>query len=119
MGFLRDCIPTKPRSCQPSTDDDVIYPVHKLDDTKTFRKLLLAWTISFNDVMDAEKLRCSLAKLLEIGHWRKLGCRLKLKVAANLILDFLTLIFLSERWNVGDACTTHVHSGSTSLFLQS
>ncbi|KAJ4982804.1 BCL5p [Stagonosporopsis vannaccii] len=79
MGFFRECIPQTPKSCQPSAYEDVIYPVHKLDDTSTFRNLLLAWTISFNDVMDAEMLRSSLARLLEIGDWRKLGGRLKLK----------------------------------------
>jgi hypothetical protein len=63
----------------PYADDDV-YPVHVLDDTKTFRSILIAWTLCFNDVLDADKLQLSLAKLLETGDWRKLGGRLRLKV---------------------------------------
>ncbi|KAH6841263.1 hypothetical protein B0T12DRAFT_398622 [Alternaria alternata] len=59
--------------------DDIIYPVHILDDTKTFRSILITWTLVFNDVLNADKLRSSLANLLETGDWRKLGGRLRLK----------------------------------------
>ncbi|KAH6616243.1 hypothetical protein C7974DRAFT_41313 [Boeremia exigua] len=80
MALFKGCVPRKSRSRGlASYNDDVIYPLYKLDDTNTLRSLLLAWTLSFNDVLDAEKLRSSLARLLEIGDWRKIGGRLRLK----------------------------------------
>jgi hypothetical protein len=60
--------------------DDDVYPVHTLDDTKTMRSILIAWTLCFNDVLVADKLRSSLATLLDTGDWRKLGGRLRLNV---------------------------------------
>lgn len=64
----------------PAFPDDDVFPVHILDDTKTMRSILIAWTLCFNDVLDAKKLQSSLAQLLEIGDWRKLGGRLRLNV---------------------------------------
>ncbi|KAI2476079.1 hypothetical protein Ptr902_12547 [Pyrenophora tritici-repentis] len=46
------------RSCSSADDtpdpyaDDDVYPVHVLDDTKTFRGILVTWTLCFNDVAD-------------------------------------------------------------------
>lgn len=59
---------------------DVVYPLHMLDDTKGCRAYFLAWTLRFNDVLDAHQLHESLSKLLEIGDWKKVGGRLHLKV---------------------------------------
>jgi hypothetical protein len=61
--------------------DDEVYPVHTLDDTKTFRNIIITWTLCFNDVLDTDKLQSSLARLLESGDWRKLGGRLRLNVS--------------------------------------
>lgn len=74
--------------------DDIIYPVYILDDTKTFRSILITWTLVFNDVLNADKLRSSLANLLETGDWRKLGGRLRLKVS-----NFNSLCFHCTRAN--------------------
>lgn len=63
----------------PLVDTDDVYPVHMLDDTKTMRDIVVTWTLRFNDVLDADKLHVSLSKLLEIGDWRKVGGRLRLK----------------------------------------
>lgn len=60
------------------TDD--VYPLHMLDDTKTLRGIVVTWTLRFDDVLDADTLRDSLSRLLEIGDWRKLGGRLRLNV---------------------------------------
>jgi len=60
------------------TDD--VYPLHMLDDTKTLRGIVVTWTLRFDDVLDADKLRDSLSRLLDIGDWRKLGGRLRLNV---------------------------------------
>ena len=79
--FTKQSSPPSNAAPDPYADDDV-YPVHGLDDTKTFRSIIIAWTLCFNDVLDAEKLQASLAKLLEIGDWRKLGGRLRLNVSS-------------------------------------
>jgi hypothetical protein len=65
----------------PRIESDDVYPVHMLDDIKTFRDLVVTWTLRFNDVLDADKLHTSLSKLLEIGDWRKVGGRLRLNVS--------------------------------------
>ncbi|CZS85771.1 unnamed protein product [Fusarium graminearum] len=63
---------------QPKFDDDDVYPAMLLDDTKAQRDMVLHWTFHFNDVLDTEKLRTSLATLIDIGDWRKLGGRYKI-----------------------------------------
>ena len=57
----------------PIFEDDDVYPVHALDDAKTFRSILITWTICFDDALDVDKLRSSLSRLLELGDWRKTG----------------------------------------------
>lgn len=69
-----------PRELPSRIISDIIYPVHKLDDTKTLRGIVVTWTLCFNDVLDADKLHKSLWDLLEIGDWKKLGGRLRLTV---------------------------------------
>jgi len=69
-------------------DDDVVYPLHMLDDTKTLRGIVVAWTLRFDDVLDVEKLHNSLSRLLEIGDWRMIGGRLRLRVITCLLISF-------------------------------
>ncbi|KAH6669906.1 hypothetical protein B0J14DRAFT_619062 [Halenospora varia] len=63
---------------------DTIIPLHSKDDTKINRAMVLDLTLRFNDVLDPSKLRDSLARLLEMGHWRKLGGRLRLNKSGKL-----------------------------------
>ncbi|TVY27660.1 Transcriptional regulator [Lachnellula hyalina] len=63
---------------------DTIIPLHSKDDTKSLRPFVLDFTLCFDDVLDAEKLRSSLERLMEIGDWRKLGARLRLNDAGKL-----------------------------------
>ena len=92
--FLR-LLGTSPARGPPPVENDVIYPVHMLDDTKTLRDIVVTWTLCFNDVLDAEKLCASLSRLLEIGDWRKVGGRLRLKVnllfAPSRVVNVLVL----------------------------
>ncbi|RDA91799.1 hypothetical protein CP533_2804 [Ophiocordyceps camponoti-saundersi (nom. inval.)] len=67
-------------------DDDDVYPLHAFDDANHNRKLL-SWLMRFNDVLDADRLHDSLARLLEIGDWRKLGGRLKLKISESYMMQ--------------------------------
>ncbi|GAO14342.1 hypothetical protein UVI_02034170 [Ustilaginoidea virens] len=43
------------------------------------RQMLTTWVMCFNDVLDAAQLHACLCQLLEIGDWRKLGARLRVK----------------------------------------
>lgn len=56
---------------------DEVLPMHHFDDTPINASIILAWTLRFNDVLDADKLHQGLARLLEIGDWRKLGGRIR------------------------------------------
>jgi hypothetical protein len=76
--FVAEYFGGRPRPPLPS--DDIVYPVHMLDDSKLARGIVLAWTLRFDDVLDVDKLHVSLSRLLEIGDWRKIGGRLRLKV---------------------------------------
>ena len=62
-----------------STDD--VIPAFALDDTSTNRGIAMSWTLKFDDVLDADKLHGSLARLLATGNWRKVGGRLRLNVS--------------------------------------
>lgn len=59
-----------------------VYPIHVLDNIKA-NHCYVDWLMRFNDVLDAEKLKTSLSRLLEIGDWKKLGGRLQRKVICS------------------------------------
>lgn len=65
------------RVAPPRVPTDDVFPMHFFDDSATNRTLVLAWTLRFNEVLDAEKLNNALQKLLTIGGWRRLGGRLR------------------------------------------
>ena len=64
-------------------DDDIVYPLFTLDNAKFLRDFTAAWTLRFDDVLDADKLHDSLSRLLDIGGWRMLGGRLRFKVTSK------------------------------------
>ncbi|KAF5640440.1 chloramphenicol acetyltransferase-like domain protein [Fusarium sp. NRRL 52700] len=57
--------------------DDIVYPTHMIDNVSVLKFLVMAWTMRFNDVLNADKLHQSLSELLNIGDWKKLGGRLR------------------------------------------
>lgn len=59
---------------------DTVLPFNYLDDQIIFRDMRLQVSLCFDDVLDAEKLRGALARLLEMKGWRKLGARLRINV---------------------------------------
>lgn len=75
MDTLRWLLGAK-RPCAHVEGDDV-YPTHVADNIDGIRPFVMAWTMCFNDVLDADKLHDALCRLLEIGDWRKLGGRLR------------------------------------------
>lgn len=81
MAFFQRLIKGAPaKAATPLYDDDDVYPVHMLDNTKTLKDIVVTWTLRFDDVLNADMLHASLSRLLEIGDWRKVGGRLRLKV---------------------------------------
>ena len=70
--------PKPPRLATVPTD--IIIPLHYWDDLQYVRTLVMDYTLRFDDVMDAEKIRLALERLMEIGDWRKLGARLRMNV---------------------------------------
>lgn len=76
---------------------DTVVPVYWLDDTKTYRAIVMYCTLVYDDVLDADKLAGALEKLLEKPGWRKLGARLRLNVCVVLFQ-----IFLPQRFCIFD-----------------
>lgn len=64
--------------------DDVI-PLHHFDDNPILRKIVVNFMLRFDDVLDPQKLRQALERLVtrEDG-WRKLTARLRLNVRTLL-----------------------------------
>jgi hypothetical protein len=76
----------------PTSQTDQVFPTHCFDDTVPNRHMVMCWTMRFEDVLDVEKLHASLARLLDIGDWRKLGGRLRLNVSYIITqLNFIRL----------------------------
>lgn len=59
---------------------DEVLPLHEFDGRMQVRSIIMGWTMRFDDVLDSDKLKMSLCRLLEIGAWRKLGGRLRERV---------------------------------------
>lgn len=63
MDVLRHMFGLPPTRHQPPRiESDDVYPVHRLDNTKTLRNIVVTWTLSFNDVLDADMLYGSLSR---------------------------------------------------------
>jgi hypothetical protein len=73
MGLFSGAKPTE----QPTDPTDTVIPLYDFDDNSIYRNVLLYITLRFDDVLDPEKLRQSLERLMEIGDWRKLGARIR------------------------------------------
>jgi hypothetical protein len=63
---------------------DTIVPFHFYDNVKHTNGLCFDFTFRFDDVLDGEKLRVALLRLLEIGGWQKLGARIRRDEAGTL-----------------------------------
>ena len=59
---------------------DTIIPLHYFDDNDINRAWVMHLMLRFDDVLDPEKLRVSLVRLINTGNWRKLGARLRKNV---------------------------------------
>lgn len=54
-----------------------------MDNNPDTRNMILGCGFRFNEVLDCAKVHESLARLLEIGNWRRLGGRLRINVTRN------------------------------------
>lgn len=61
------------------TDD--VFLVHELDACDDVANMVVWTMLRFDEVLDAEMLRDSLARLATIGDWRKLGARIRKNVS--------------------------------------
>lgn len=68
----------------PIVPTDTIIPFHYWDDDHHTRGLSFDATFRFDDVLDHEKLRRALFRLLEVGEWRKLGARIRRNAKGGL-----------------------------------
>lgn len=62
---------------------DEVIPMFSADDKPHNRAMVVEFTYRFDDVLDSQKLKSSLERLLELGEWRKLGARVRLNVRRN------------------------------------
>jgi hypothetical protein len=62
------------------TAEDQVLPLRFLDSNDAFQRISLDFTLHFDDVLDVEKLRHALERLLQIGKWGQLGARFKKNV---------------------------------------
>ncbi|KAH6890290.1 hypothetical protein B0T10DRAFT_560809 [Thelonectria olida] len=82
-----NCFGQKPRRAPPSKEEsDDVFPVYSSDDNSIYRKIMITWTLRFDDVLDPDMLYGSLTRLLSTGSWRKLGGRLRLNSEGKLEL---------------------------------
>jgi hypothetical protein len=68
---------------------DIVIPLHYFDDNDVFRAIIVDFSLYFDDVLDHEKLRQALVRLMEIGNWKKLGARLRINVLMSQLRCFL------------------------------
>lgn len=82
LGFLQSLFGGGKPSRAPLVESDEILPMFDFDARPQVRNIIIGWTLRFDDVLDADQLHVALARLLEIGNWRKLGGRLRETVSS-------------------------------------
>jgi hypothetical protein len=76
MGIFSRSRPAPP----PPVPTDTVIPFHFMDGNTVMQAMVLEFTFRFDDVLEYHQLQSSLERLLEIGDWRKLGARIRMKV---------------------------------------
>lgn len=64
----------------PRVPTDTVIPLNPSDDTPVLRSVCLVISYRIDDVLDPEKLRDGLERLIDRDGWRKMGGRLRLNV---------------------------------------
>jgi hypothetical protein len=63
--------------------DHEVVPFRSWDEQDTMQRIVMEFSYRFDDVLDVQKLKSSLERLLEIGEWRGLGTRFKKNVSSS------------------------------------
>ena len=63
--------------------DHEVVPFRSWDEQDTMQRIVMEFSYRFDDVLDVQKLKSSLERLLEIGEWRSLGARFKKNVSSS------------------------------------
>ncbi|KAI1456607.1 hypothetical protein F4805DRAFT_475750 [Annulohypoxylon moriforme] len=72
------------RAATPTVPSDIVVPAHYWDNSFPGRSLIVYDLLRFDEVLDAEKLKASLEKLLNLHGWRRLAARIRLNENGNL-----------------------------------
>lgn len=96
----------------PYVADDV-YPLHTLDHNPNY----VDWVMRYNDVLDADMLKKSLSRLLEIGDWRKLGGRFRYKVCPVSTLVMGVLLTMRSRMGCWKSLSQDHLQGPERMYL--
>jgi hypothetical protein len=80
---------------------------------------VLDFTMRFDDVLDVEKLRTALERLLEIGDWKKIGARIRKNVCFCKSPRTFMLIIVTEKRKTRVAYPVDIHKGATWFYLLS
>lgn len=106
----------------PTVPTDTVIPFHHFDDQFYARALVLHFFYRFDDVLDADKLKSALERLMRIGGWRKLGARPRLNVSRrahvlHMAGCWLSSLRLPGGWQVGVSSPGVLHGGEAWLRL--
>ena len=71
---------------------DKIFPLRFMDSSEVFTKIALDFTLRFDDVLDPEKLRLSLERLVQIGNWHQIGARYRKNVSHVSLVIFNRIV---------------------------
>ncbi|KAK5173970.1 uncharacterized protein LTR77_001049 [Saxophila tyrrhenica] len=85
MGALQSKPAPTAAGGSPSTPtSDTIIPFRYLDNQSFLKQFVLVFTYRFDAVLDPEKLRHALQRLLESGDWKQLGARVRKNASGDL-----------------------------------
>ena len=79
------CSKVRSPAIDPITGDTVL-PLRLWDSNFVFPKLIVNVTFRYNDVLDTQKLRQSLDRLVTIGSWHQIGSRYKKNVSLSVVI---------------------------------
>ena len=107
-GLLSSLLGGKPKRVQPPrVPTDEVIPMFLFDDVDVNRKIIMAWTLRFNEILEPEMLHTSLSRLLEIGDWKKLGGRIRMGVSFPILTDPATKTAMMGAWRPDKMRHTH------------
>ncbi|KAK4210763.1 hypothetical protein QBC37DRAFT_442535 [Rhypophila decipiens] len=81
----------------PKRPTDEVLVAHALDDARALRDIIMGLAFRFDHVLDCDKILDALARLLEVGGWRRLGGRLRLNKKTGRIEIHVPKKFTPDR----------------------